>query len=202
MWAQTEATRMTAEQLNAVTERKAIAVECTQITNYNRYYDHVNGDGYGLTSGMNSDLIYYWVPVEEGVAGTYYIMRGEGEEDYLQNNNITTYGKVNNAAVFHAMKPYIGGDGVENFSGADCYYNKTDAEKATWVRLAFLDNSKWFNFNGKQYNSGTGVWTVFFVHDMSAMVEPEVEYADAELISAFVSGVIGLGELQYDLDAT
>ena len=90
MWAQTEATRMTAEQLNAVTERKAIAIECTQITNYNRYYDHVNGDGYGLTSGMNSDLIYYWVPVKEGVAGTYHIMRGEGEEDYLQNNNITT----------------------------------------------------------------------------------------------------------------
>ena len=54
MWAQTEATRMTAEQLNAVTERKAIAIECTQITNYNRYYDHVNGDSYGLTSGMNS----------------------------------------------------------------------------------------------------------------------------------------------------
>ena len=184
MWAQTEATRMTAEQLNAVTERKAIAIECTQITNYNRYYDHVNGDSYGLTSGMNSDLIYYWVPVEEGVAGTYHIMRGEGEEDYLQNNNITTYGKVENAAVFHAMKPYIGGDGVENFSGADCYYNKTDAEKATWVRLAFLDNSKWFNFNGKQYNSGTGVWTVFFVHDMSATVEPEggvekTDYTDA-----------------------
>ena len=165
--AQASQKRLTAGELNAVTTKLPIAIKCTQEDNYTQYY---NGTSQRATELSNA-IIFYWVPVEEGKAGTYYITRGDGENGYLQKDNITKFGAKESAAQFHAVKPYAGGAGVnnvENFGGANIYENQDTGGKY-YVRIAFADNSKWFNFNGNVYNTGTGVWTVQNVYDMTGV---------------------------------
>ena len=161
--AQTPEKRLTADELNAVTAKLPIAIKCTQETNYTTYYN-----ANGRTADLSNDIIFYWVPATEGVAGAYYITRGDGENDYLQPNDIKTFGAQATAAKFHAVKPHATGVGVENFGGANVYEDEA-AGGAYYVRLSLTDDSKWFNFNGDTYNTGTGVWTVQNVYDMTGI---------------------------------
>ena len=166
--------RLTADELNAVVTKLPIAIKCTQMDNYTKYYN-----GNGLTDELSNNIIFYWVPVQEGVAGAYYITRGDGENDYLQPDNIKAFGPQSTAAQFHAVKPYPDGIGVEFFGGADSYEDVA-VGGAYYVRIAFIDDSKWFNFNGNVYNSGPGVWSVQNVYDMSADSEEPTDPAPGE----------------------
>ena len=166
--------RLTADELNAVVTKLPIAIKCTQVDNYTKYYN-----GNGLTDELSNNIIFYWVPVQEGVAGTYYITRGDGKNDYLQPDNIKAFGPQSTAAQFHAVKPYPDGIGVEFFGGADSYEDVA-VGGAYYVRIAFIDDSKWFNFNGNVYNSGPGVWSVQNVYDMSADSEEPTDPAPGE----------------------
>ncbi len=161
--AQTPEKRLTADDLNAVTTKLPIAIKCTQESSYTTYHS-VNG----RTGDLSNDIIFYWVPVTEGVAGAYYITKGDGENDYLQKSNTKTFGTLADAAQFHAVKPSAAGQGVENFGGANVYEDEATGG-AYYVRIAFTDNSMWFNFNGDTYNTGTGVWTVQNVYDMTGI---------------------------------
>ena len=155
--AQSADVRLTADELNAKTEKTAILIRCTQESNYNHYY---NPTGRGAL-GQNS--VVYWVPAGNG---EFYITKGDGENDYLQKQNITTFGTQATAAKFHAVKPTGSGEGVSLFAGANCYESEATGGEY-WVRLALTDNEKWFNFNGNTYDTGTGVWTVQNVYTVA-----------------------------------
>ena len=71
--------RLTADELNAKTEKTAIVIRCTQKDNYNHYY---NPTGRGAL-GENS--IVYWVPAGND---EFYITKGDGENDYLQTGTL------------------------------------------------------------------------------------------------------------------
>ncbi len=156
-WAE-DFTRLTAEELNAKTTSHRIAIRCTQVTDWNTVY---NGKG-RANLPLTADMVYQWVPADNG---TFYIKKAFADE-YLQTANITTFGSkdAETVAKFTAVCPNPEGSGVTLFGGADCHFN-TDADKPYWVRLSLGD--KWFNFNGNQYNTGTGVWTVQHVLDLS-----------------------------------
>ncbi len=167
--------RMTAEELNAVTEKTSILIRCTQFSNDDNFYNHdANG---GRTGDATQQHTYFWVPAVEGVAGAYHIMKGDGENDYLQTTNITTYGAKSTAATFHAVKPIQGtSTGVE---GIDTGNMDEDIKNSPdyYVRIAFTDDTKWFNFNGGIYDARVGVWTVQNVYNMNEdeeVVEPAV----------------------------
>lgn len=155
--------RITADELNSSEQSKRIAIECSQKDNYNRYYD-----GNTHNKGPFSEaMVFEWVPAGEG---KFYIKKAFADENvaYLQNNDIKTFGAkdAENVAKFSAVCPdkTSSDNKVENFDGANCYYN-TDDDKIYWVRLSI--GVKWFNFNGSQYNDGTGVWTVQNILDLS-----------------------------------
>ena len=156
-WAE-DFTRLTAEELNAKTTSHRIAIRCTQVTDWNTVY---NGKG-RANLPLTADMVYQWVPAGDS---TFYIKKAFADE-YLQNTNITSFGakESDNVAKFTAVCPKPDGEKVTLFGGADCHYN-TDEDKPYWVRLSL--GEKWFNFNGNQYNTGTGVWTVQHVLDLS-----------------------------------
>lgn len=156
-WAQ-DFTRLTADELNAKTTSHRIAIRCTQVTDWNTVY---NGKG-RANLPLTADMVYQWVPADNG---TFYIKKAFADE-YLQTTNITTFGTkdAGTVAKFTAVCPNPEGSGVTLFGGGDCHYN-TDADKPYWVRLSL--GSTWFNFNGNQYNGGTGVWTVQNILDLS-----------------------------------
>lgn len=178
--AQSGDVRLTADELNAKTEKTAILIKCTQKDNYDTYY---NPNGRGAL-GLNS--IVYWVPAGNG---EFYITKGDGENDYLQKGNITTFGTQANAAKFHAVKPTSGGSGVSLFGGADCYENEATGGEY-WVRLALTNNEKWFNFNGYQYNTGTGVWTVQNIYE-AVTITYNIKYNDETKLTVETVGTIG-----------
>ena len=156
-WAQ-DFTRLKADELNAKKTSHRIAIRCTQVTDWETVY---NGKGRAKLP-LTADMVYQWVPAGDG---TFYIKKAFADE-YLQTTNITTFGSkdAETVAKFTAVCPNSEGSGETLFGGGDCHYN-TEADKPYWVRLSL--GSKWFNFNGNQYNTGTGVWTVQHVLDLS-----------------------------------
>ena len=172
--------RLTADDLNAKTEKTAILIKCTQVDNHNTYYNP-NGRG-----ALGENSIVYWVPAGEGA---FYITKGDGENDYLQTGNITTFGTEATAAKFHAVKPTGSGSGVSVFNGENCYQDESTGGEY-WVRLAFTDNSKWFNFNGYQYNTGTGVWTVQNIYEV-VTITYNIKYNDATRLTVKTAGIVG-----------
>ena len=154
--------RLTANELNAPGTSRRIAIECTQETNYNTFYNgSTNRNGLPLTEAN----VFEWVSAGEG---QFYIKKvfADASSAYLQNTNITTFGAIDaeTIAKFTAVNPTPEGSGVDNFGGANCHYF-TDEGKPYLVRLSLGD--KWFNFNGNTYNTGTGVWTVQNIIDLN-----------------------------------
>ena len=178
--AQSGDVRLTADELNAKTAKTPIVIRCTQKDSYNTYY---NPTGRGAL-GENS--IVYWVPAGND---EFYITKGDGENDYLQTGNITTFGTEATAAKFHAVKPTGSGSGVSVFNGENCYQDESTGGEY-WVRLAFTDDSKWFNFNGYQYNTGTGVWTVQNIYE-AVTITYNIKYNDVTKLTVKAVGTIG-----------
>ena len=193
--------RLTADDLNAKTKKTAILIRCTQVDNHDTYYNQAGG-----RTALTINSVVYWVPAGDGA---FYITKGDGENDYLQNNNITTFGTVTNAAKFHAVKPTTTntGDKVSYTDGANIYTTQEEGGDY-WVRLAFTDNNnkRWFNFNGSQYNTGTGVWTVQNVYE-AAFVTYNFTFKGETKLTKTVLGVVGqdfpeLPELPFGCTAT
>ena len=154
--------RLTADELNAAETTKRIAIRCTQNQdNQDTYYC---GQANRVRMPLKEEMFFDWEPAGDG---TFYIKKTFGGEDaYLQNTNITTFGSKESATVakFTAVKPTTDGDGVTLFGGGDCF-ESPEVGGAYYVRLSL--GSTWFNFNGNTYNSGTGVWTVQNIIDLS-----------------------------------
>ncbi len=188
-------TRLTAEKLNNVTQKLPILIRCMQRDNHNTYYNHEER----RTPDTSKQLVYYWVPVTNGTPGEYYIMKGDGESDYLQTTNVKTYGTIDNAAKFYAVKPYSGGTAPAGLITSD-FYEDAATGGDYYVRIAFTDNSKWINLNNDNYNTGEGVWTVQNVYDMSEVVDAfaiSKQLTAAELMTKTEPVYIAIKNLSY-----
>ena len=166
-------TVLTADDLNAITEKTAIAIKCVQNQNSNHetYYN-----GSGRSAGLDSNKIFYWVPVENET-GKFYIMNGN--EQYMQqptgtnSTDFYTFGEKDNAAKLHAINPTSSGTtNAYKFSEYNLVYNDTEANRNELVRIALYDDSKWMNLD-KLSTTGTGIWTVMRVYAVAE--EGEIE---------------------------
>ena len=149
--------RLTAAELNAKTEKTAILIRTTSKAERDTYYNQM-----GQRAALAENSVVYWVPAGDGA---FYITKGDGAKDYLQKSNLSTFGTADNAAKFHAVQPTETGTGVNLAKDGNIYSTWSEGGDY-WVRFAFTDNSKWFNFNSLQYNTGTGVWTVQNVYEV------------------------------------
>ena len=189
-WAQQyEMPRLTADELNAVTEKLAIAIRCTQNSSSNKYYD-----GSGMSNGFTMDKVFYWTPVENGKSGSYYIMNQESQ--YLQEttgNNATdffTFGEQSGAATLHAIKPTSDGNtSAYAFAELNLVWDK-NADYI--VRIALTDDSRWMNIS-KLSTTGTGIWTVQNVYDATNAQEilNNVQIRDWKAASLATIGYVG-----------
>ena len=157
-------TVLTADDLNDITEKTAIAIKCVQNLSGNQetYYN-----GSGRSAGLDSDKIFYWVPVENE-DGKFYIMNGN--EQYMQqptgdnSTDFYTFGEIGTAAKLHAINPTSSGaTNAYKFSEYSLVYNDTEENRNELVRIALYDDTRWMNLD-KLNTTGIGIWTVMRVY--------------------------------------
>ena len=156
-------TQVTASDLMAKTEATNIAIKNLSYTN-NRWFVGNTGAVPYSAEDFTNDAIFVWEPVEAGVAGSYYLKKGD---TYMQATSPKDFGTVDNAAVFTATAP--GDDGTFNGDGDSNLYI-TSSTDANLVRFVKGDN--WINVqNGAGgtplYNTGTGGWTIHYVYEVA-----------------------------------
>lgn len=178
---------LTSENLRALTTETPIILCPVQKDMYKQWYDGNSTTTYG-TSGtlVTESNVFLWVPIlSDGVAtGTGYLKKRTAESDdvaYLQASNITTFGAQGTAQVFYPVTPVHGASG--NSTAFDHSNIVSGYNEANLVRLVrgSSEGTTWFNFNGKQYNSGTGIWTAMEVRnaaDMQTIIPPVTDLAN------------------------
>ena len=168
-------TRLNSEELNAKTAPTLIAIKNLSKTN-NYYFVGNTGAAPYSKADFSDASVFVWQPVEEGVAGSYYLMKLDGT--YMQASSPKDFGTVDNAAVFTTANPTTeGGSGAPFFNGDGDSQEYID-DQALLVR--FVKGTNWINVqNGDTgtptYNSGTGGWTIHYVYAVEAPV-PAVKY--------------------------
>ena len=156
-------TQVTASDLMAKTEATNIAIKNLSYTN-NRWFVGNTGAVPYSAEDFTNDAIFVWEPVEAGVAGSYYLKKGD---TYMQTTSPKDFGTVENAAVFTAVAP--GTNGTFNGDGDSNLYI-TGSTDANLVR--FVKGNNWINVqNGANgtptYNTGTGGWTIHYVYEVA-----------------------------------
>ena len=160
-------TQVTASDLMAKTEPTYIAIKNLSYTN-NRWFVGNTGAAPYSAEDFTNDAIFVWEPVQAGVAGSYYLKKGD---TYMQTSSPKDFGTVENAAVFTATNPTSQGSGSTNFNGdGDSNLYITGSTDANIVR--FVKGSNWINIqNGAAgtptYNTGTGGWTIHYVYEVT-----------------------------------
>ena len=163
-------------ELNAKTAPTLIAIK--NLSRTNNYYFVGNTGAVPYSAADFSDAaVFVWQPVEEGVAGSYYLMKLDGT--YMQATSSKDFGTVDGAAVFTTTNPTTAGTGSAYFNG-DGDSQGYIVDEALLVRFVNAAGT-WINVqNGDNgtptYNSGSGGWTVHHVYAVEeAAVEPEPE---------------------------
>ena len=163
-------------ELNAKTAPTLIAIK--NLSRTNNYYFVGNTGAVPYSAADFSDAaVFVWQPVQEGVAGSYYLMKLDGT--YMQATSPKDFGTVDNAAVFTTTNPTTAGTGSANFNG-DGDSQGYIVDEALLVRFVNAAGT-WINVqNGDggtpTYNSGLGGWTIHHVYAVEeAAVEPEPE---------------------------
>ena len=146
-----------------------------------------NPDWYAGTSSsveLTDVNIFVWEPTDGG----FRLKNLEGE--YIQNGTEGTnisFGTVNNAAVFTATRPYVGGTGTaamdhDNDSNP---YIKSDQDE-NLVRFV-NGNNVWINVQNTdgtpgtpKYNKGKGGWTIQYVYEATQVEAYDVEITNAK----------------------
>ena len=177
-------TKLTSGELNQKTERTLIAIKNLSSTNHYYFVANTGAAPYSKEEFSN-EAVFVWTPVQEGVAGSYYLMKFDGT--YMQKTSPKDFGTVENAAVFSTTNPTSQGSGSTKFNGdsdSQSYINGND--DANLVR--FVTDGKWINVqNGASgtptYNTGIGGWTIHYVYTVEGRKkpsEPELpEHTDA-----------------------
>lgn len=168
-------TLLTSSELNLKTEATLIAIKNLSATNHYYFVGNTGAAPYSKATFSN-EAVFVWTPVQEGVAGSYYLKKLDGT--YMQQSSPKDFGTVANAAVFTTTNPTSKGSGATYFNGdgdSRDYINGND--DANLVR--FVKGSNWLNVqNGDSgtptYNTGMGGWTIHYVYAVEGR-EPEPE---------------------------
>ena len=158
-------THLTSSELNQKTEATLIAIKNLSATNHYYFVANTGGTPY-CKADFSNETVFVWTPVQEGVAGSYYLKKLDGT--YMQQSSPKDFGTVTNAAVFTTTNPTSQGSGATKFNGdgdSRDYINGND--DANLVR--FVKGSNWINVqNGNSgtptYNTGLGGWTIHYVY--------------------------------------
>ena len=158
-----------AAELMAKTEPTYIAIKGLANKN-NEYWNYVSGDENTSTQYFNQNAIFVWEPVNNGVAGSYYLRKLNS--GYMQASNPGAYAETTEgAAVFTAVKPTEVASGA-NGSGQ---FNR-DANSDGYIAAAggydyivrFVTNGKWLNIGDRltsaqapAFNNGYGTFTIY-----------------------------------------
>ena len=185
-------TLLTSNELNQKTEATLIAIKNLSSTNHYYFVGNTGATPYSKADFSN-EAVFAWTPVQEGVAGSYYLKKLDGT--YMQQSSSKDFGTVANAAVFSTTNPTSKGSGATYFNGdgdSQNYINGSD--DAHLVR--FVTNGKWINVqNGNSgtptYNTGAGGWTIHYVYTVEGNeseggepTEPEPDPAAVHTFSA------------------
>lgn len=164
---------LTSENLRALTTETPIILGPVQTDVYGQWYDGSSSTTYA-TSGttVTEANVFVWVPILNGegaATGTGYLKKRTAEDDaaYLQTSNITTFGAQSSAQVFYPVTPvHSTGTGNATFNNGNIVSDYTEANLVRLV-CGSSEGTTWFNFNGRQYNSGNGIWTAMEVRNAS-----------------------------------
>ena len=158
----------------SVTKPTYIAIKGLANKN-NEYWNYVSGDANTSTQYFNQNAIFVWEPVNNGVAGSYYLRKLNN--GYMQASNPGAYAETTEgAAVFTAVKP------TEVASGAngEGQFNR-DANSDGFIAAAggydyivrFVTNGKWLNIGDRQtssqapaFNNGYGTFTIYQICEL------------------------------------
>ena len=172
-------TQVTASDLMAKTEPTNIAIKNLSYTN-NRWFVGNTGAVPYSAEEFTNDAIFVWEPVQAGVAGSYYLKKGD---TYMQATTPKDFGTIDNAAVFTATNPTSQGSGSTNFNGdGDSNLYITSSNDANLIR--FVKGSNWINVqNGANgtptYNTGTGGWTIHYVYEVTEVASFKANISNA-----------------------
>ena len=168
--------------LNAKTTSTMIAIKNLSATNNVYFVGNTGAAPYSKAWNLNGEAVFVWEPVEEGVAGSYYLKKLDGT--YMQTSAPKDFGAKETAAKFSTTNPTSQGSGSTHFNGdgdSQAYINNNN-DDANLVR--FVTDGKWINVqNGASgtplYNQGLGGWTIHYVYAVEAreVVECAVTYS-------------------------
>ena len=168
-------THLTSSELNQKTEATLIAIKNLSATNHYYFVGNTGAAPYSKSTFSN-EAVFVWTPVQEGVAGSYYLKKLDGT--YMQQSSPKDFGTVANAAVFTTTNPTLQGSGAAYFNGdGDSQNYINGSNDANLVR--FVKGNNWINVqNGDSgtptYNTGTGGWTIHYVYTVEGSEgEPE-----------------------------
>ena len=183
-------TQVTASDLMAKTEATNIAIKNLSYTN-NRWFVGNTGAAPYSAEDFTNDAIFVWEPVEAGVAGSYYLKKGD---TYMQTTSPKDFGTVENAAVFTAVAP--GTNGTFNGDGDSNLYI-TGSTDANLVR--FVKGNNWINVqNGANgtptYNTGTGGWTIHYVYEVTEVSSFKANITAAGFATFFTPAEVTIPE--------
>ena len=183
-------TQVTAGDLMAKTEATNIAIKNLSYTN-NRWFVGNTGAAPYSAEDFTNDAIFGWEPVQAGVAGSYYLKKGD---TYMQTTSPKDFGTVDNAAVFTAVAP--GTNGTFNGDGDSNLYI-TGSNDANLVR--FVKGSNWINVqNGANgtptYNTGTGGWTIHYVYEVAEVASFKASISNAGYATFFTPAEVTIPE--------
>ena len=187
-------TQVTAGDLMAKTEPTYIAIKNLSYTNNRWFVGNTNAAPYSAEDFTN-DAIFVWEPVQAGVAGSYYLKKGD---TYMQATSPKDFGTVENAAVFTAANPTSQGSGSTNFNGdADSNLYITGNTDANIVR--FVKGNNWINVqNGAAgtpvYNTGTGGWTIHYVYEVTEVTSFKANITAAGFATFFAPAEVAIPE--------
>ena len=192
-------TQVTASDLMAKTERTYIAIKNLSYTN-NRWFVGNTGAVPYSAEDFTNNAIFTWEPVQAGVAGSYYLKKGN---TYMQATSPKDFGTVDNAAVFTAVAP--GTNGTFNGDGDSNIY-VTGSTDANLVR--FVKGNNWLNVqNGANgtptYNTGTGGWTIHYVYEVAEVASFKANISGAGYATFFTPAEVAIPEnvKAYDITA-
>ena len=183
-------TQVTAGDLMAKTEATNIAIKNLSYTN-NRWFVGNTGAAPYSAEDFTNDAIFVWEPVQAGVAGSYYLKKGD---TYMQTTSPKDFGTIENAAVFTATAPGV--DGTFNGDGDSNLYI-TGSNDANLVR--FVKGSNWINVqNGANgtptYNNGTGGWTIHYVYEVTEVASFKANISNAGYATFYAPAEVAIPE--------
>ena len=183
-------TQVTAGDLMAKTEATRIAIKNISYTN-NRWFVGNTGAAPYSAEEFTNDAIFVWEPVQAGVAGSYYLKKGD---TYMQTSSPKDFGTIDNAAKFTATAPGV--DGTFNGDGDSNLYI-TGSNDANLVR--FVKGSNWINVqNGASgtptYNTGTGGWTIHYVYEVAEVASFKANISGAGYATFYAPAEVEIPE--------